>query len=382
MEHTVLLDKLRSWRRDLHAIPEIGTKEFKTSAYVKAALESTRPDAALQLADTGWKFVYKSNKENAKAIAFRADMDALPVTENSIYPYPSQHPGMMHACGHDGHMASLIALGHIAAELRDAGALPVDVVLLFQPAEEGIGGAERMIAQGALEDPYVEYVFGFHLMPQVQNGVIALSPGGVMAGNTEFNLLFTGARAHGAMPHLGSDAAAAMCSTYLMLQTHMTRAVPPNAPAVLTFGHVAAGNMRNVVAEKAEMQGILRTYNNAMQEKLIEDFQRIAANVSEPFGVTTAYEKHCFFPAVVNDAELVEKVRPLIPVSCDQESLLTAEDFSFFAIARPGVYAFVGCKDETRTAPLHSDQFDFDETALLPAIEWYHNIITSYAKED
>ena len=130
------------------------------------------------------------------------------------------------------------------------------------------------------------------------------------------------------------------------------------------------------------MQGILRTYNNAMQEQLIEDFKLIAANVAQPYGVTTEYEKHCFFPAVVNDKALVEKVRPLIPVSCDQESLLTAEDFSFFAIARPGVYAFVGCRDEQRSAPLHSDQFDFDETALLPAIEWYTNIITSYAKED
>lgn len=382
MEHTLLLERLRAWRRDLHAIPELSTQEFETSAYVKSVLDETKPDIAEQLADTGWKFVYKSADENAKALAFRADMDALPVTENSIYPHPSQHPGMMHACGHDGHMVALIALGHVAAELREEGKLPVHVVLLFQPAEEGIGGAERMIAQGALENPHVECVFGFHLMPQVQNGVIALSPGGVMAGNTEFNLFFRGKRAHGAMPHLGSDAAAAMCSTYLMLQTHMTRAVPPTAPAVLTFGHVSAGNTRNVVAEKAEMQGILRTYDNAMQEKLIEDFKLIAANVSLPYGVETDYEKHCFFPAVINDAALVKKVRPLIPVSCDQESLLTAEDFSFFAIARPGVYAFVGCKDEKRSAPLHSDQFDFDETALIPAVDWYRNLITSYVKED
>ena len=382
MEHNVLMDRLRAWRRDLHAIPEIGTKEFKTSAYVKAALEETRPDAAVQLADTGWKIVYKSSQPGAKAIAFRADMDALPVTENSIYPHPSRHPGMMHACGHDGHMTALIALGHIAAEMRDAGELAVDVVLLFQPAEEGIGGAERMIQQGALENPYVEYVFGFHLMPQIPKGTIALSPGGVMAGNTEFNLHFSGSRAHGAMPHLGSDAAAAMCSTYLMLQTHMTRVVPPNAPAVLTFGHVSAGNMRNVVAEKAVMQGILRTYNDAMQDQLIEDFKLIASNTAQPFGVTVEYEKHCFFPAVINDKALVEKVRPLIENSCDQESLLTAEDFSFYAIARPGVYAFVGSGDEQRKAPLHSDQFDFDEAALLPAIQWYRNIIISYAKED
>ena len=137
-----------------------------------------------------------------------------------------------------------------------------------------------------------------------------------------------------------------------------------------------------LVAEKAVMQGILRTYNDAMQDQLIEDFKLIAANTAQPFGVTVEYEKHCFFPAVINDKALVEKVRPLIENSCDQESLLTAEDFSFYAIARPGVYAFVGSGDEQRKAPLHSDQFDFDEAALLPAIHWYRNIIISYAKED
>ena len=184
MSDEALLERLKAWRRDLHAIPEMGNSEFKTSAYLEQALRGTRPDAAVQLAGTGWKFVYRCGKPDAPALAFRSDIDALPVTERSIYPYPSQHPGMMHACGHDGHMTALLALGHIVSQKRDAGALPCDVVLLFQPAEETTGGAQRMIEQGALENPHVDAVFGFHLMPQVPKGSIALSPGGVMAANT------------------------------------------------------------------------------------------------------------------------------------------------------------------------------------------------------
>ena len=382
MNDEALLERLKGWRRDLHAIPEMGNSEFKTSAYIEQALRGTRPDAAEQLAGTGWKFVYRCGRADARALAFRSDIDALPVAERSIYPYPSQHPGMMHACGHDGHMTALLALGHIASQKRDAGALPCDVVLLFQPAEETTGGAQRMIEQGALENPHVDAVFGFHLMPQVPKGSIALSPGGVMAANTEFDLTFTGVRAHGAMPHLGADAAAALAQTYLALQTYMTRAVPPNAPAVLTAGHISAGNLRNIVADAAVLEAILRTYDNEMQDRLIGEFQRIAASVSSVYGVTTGFAQHCFYPAVINDAALVERVRPLIDQPLPQEALLTAEDFSFFGQERPAVYAFVGAGDEKRSAPLHSDKFDFDEAALLPAIAWYTRIIDACAKEE
>ena len=382
MSDEALLERLKAWRRDLHAIPEMGNSEFKTSAYLEQALRGTRPDAAVQLAGTGWKFVYRCGRADAPALAFRSDIDALPVTERSIYPYPSRHPGMMHACGHDGHMTALLALGHIVSQKRDAGALPCDVVLLFQPAEETTGGAQRMIEQGALENPRVDAVFGFHLMPQVPKGSIALSPGGVMAANTEFDLTFTGTRAHGAMPHLGADAAAALAQTYLALQTYMTRAVPPNAPAVLTAGHISAGNLRNIVADAAVLEAILRSYDNEMQDRLIEDFQRIASSVSSVYGVTTGFAQHCFYPAVINDEKLVSRVRPLIDRPLAQEALLTAEDFSFFVQERPAVYAFVGAGDEKRSAPLHSDRFDFDEAALLPAIAWYTRIIDTYAKED
>lgn len=382
MSNVPLLDRLKGWRRALHAIPEMGNSEFKTSAYLEQALADTHPDAAEKLAGTGWKFVYRCTKPGARAIAFRSDIDALPVTENSIYPYPSQHPGMMHACGHDGHMTASIALGHLVAQKRDRNELDLDVVLLFQPAEETTGGAQRMIEQGALENPHVDAVFGFHLMPQVSLGTIALSAGGVMAANTEFDLTFTGTRAHGAMPHLGADAAAALASTYLTLQTYMTRAVPPNAPAVLTAGHISAGNLRNIVADTAVFEAILRSYDNEMQERLLTEFQRIAQNVSSAYGVSTAFAQHCFYPAVINDAGLVARVKPLLERTCDQEALLTAEDFSFYGADRPAVYAFVGTKDEQRTAPLHSDQFDFDEAALLPLINWYERIIDTYAKED
>ena len=212
-----MLESMKAWRRELHRFPELSGQEVQTGRRVREMLEETHPDEVRVMAQTGLRFVYRCGKKGAKALAFRADMDALPVTEKSIYPHPSENAGRMHACGHDGHMTALIALGHEASRMRDGGELGCDVVLLFQPAEETTGGAARMIADGALESPHADAVFGFHLMPQVKLGRIALSAGGVMAASTEFDLTFHGVGAHGAMPHLGADAGAAMAAAYLTL---------------------------------------------------------------------------------------------------------------------------------------------------------------------
>ena len=362
-------------RRALHRIPELDRELDRTMAYLRTALKGLRCRVFAPVPNSLCAFF---DNESDSAIAFRCGCDGLPVHERSFLPYASQLPGQMHACGHDGHMAMLLEL----ARRMEGAHVDRNILLIFQPAEETTGGAQRMIAEGALERPRVEAVFGFHLMPQVPKGCIALSAGGVMDANTEFDLTFTGTRAHGAMPHLGADAAAALAQTYLALQTYMTRAVPPNAPAVLTAGHISAGNLRNIVADTAVLEAILRTYDNAMQDRLIEEFQRIAASVSSVYGVSTGFAQHCFYPAVINDAALVDRVRPLIDHPLPQEALLTAEDFSFFGKERPAVYAFVGAGDEKRSAPLHSDQFDFDEAALLPAIDWYTRIIDTCAKED
>ncbi len=382
MTEEALLGLIKGFRRELHLIPEMGNSEYETSAYIEREMRAARPDKAQKMAGTGWKFVFSCGRPSCGALAFRADIDGLPVVENSIYPHPSQHKGMMHACGHDGHMSALLALGRIVSGLRDAGALKADVVLLFQPAEETTGGAARMIEEGALEDPHVSAVFGFHLMPLYDVGTIALSTGGVMAANTEFDLTFAGKRAHGAMPHLGADAASAVANAYVLMQNYMTRAVPPNAPAVLTFGHMEAGNLRNIVADRGILEGILRTYDNEMQEKLLEGLRALASGVAASMGVECGFAQHCFYPAVINAPALVERVRPLLEKTCDQQPLLTAEDFSFFGKEREAVYAFVGTRDERRQAPLHSDQFDFDERALLPAVRWYERIIQTYFEEE
>ena len=371
---------MKAWRRELHRFPELSGQEVQTGRRVREMLEETHPDEVRVMAQTGLRFVYRCGKKSAKALAFRADMDALPVTEKSIYPHPSENAGRMHACGHDGHMTALIALGHEASRMRDGGELGCDVVLLFQPAEETTGGAARMIADGALENPHADAVFGFHLMPQVKLGRIALSAGGVMAASTEFDLTFHGVGAHGAMPHLGADAGAAMAAAYLTLQTRMTRAVPPTEPAVLTFGRMSAGTARNVVAERAVMEGILRSYDNEMQQRLIAEFRQIAGGCAAAQGCTADYALHCYYPAVINDGQLVEQVRPLIPQWEAQQPLLTAEDFSYYALERPAVYAFVGCGDEKRNAPLHSPEFDFDERALLPALAWYRGILETLGR--
>ena len=370
-----MLDLLTAHRRALHKIPEMGNSEWKTHAYLREQLALCAPDQLEGFASTGLRAVYLCGIPGARTLAFRADIDALPVKEPEGCTFRSQHEGMMHACGHDGHMAALLAFAYRIKTLKEQKTLRVNAVLLFQPAEETTGGAQRMIGEGALENPHVDEIFGFHLMPEYPVGTIALSPGGVMAANTEFDLHFLGKAAHGAMPHLGSDAAAALCMTYGQLQTLISRLAPPTEPVVLTMGRVYAGNIRNVVADEGGMEGILRSYDNALQQALLEKFADAARAASAPYGVTVSYAEHCYYPSVVNDEALTTRTAPLIGVHARQKPLLTAEDFSFFALARPSVYAFVGVRDETHTHPLHSEKFGFDERALLPALQWYEAIL-------
>ena len=212
----VYLELLKRHRRALHRIPEIGDTEFKTQAYLIRELELLKPDDLRIYAGTGVRAVFRGNG-CGRVLAFRSDIDALPVTEETGCSYASEHPGYMHACGHDGHMANLLVFAKWLSDHREA--LVDDVVLLFQPAEETVGGAKRMIDEGALEDPHVDVIYGMHMMPDVPKGKIASCAGPIMAQTCEMDFVIHGKSAHGATPHLGKDAITAMGHLLTLFQT-------------------------------------------------------------------------------------------------------------------------------------------------------------------
>lgn len=364
---------LRTHRRALHRIPEIGEAEFKTHDYLMRQLERLVPDDLRTFAGTGIRAVFRGSGQG-RVIAFRADIDALPVTEETGCSYASTHPGRMHACGHDGHMANLLAFAQWLSENR-AG-LRDDVVLLFQPAEETVGGAKRMIDEGALKDPDVQVIYGMHMMPDVPKGRIAVCAGPIMAQTCEMDFIIHGRAAHGATPHLGCDAIAAMGHLITLLQTTVARRVDPCRQALITIGRVTAGEQRNILADRAQLEGIVRTFSNRVYEDLEEKIRADLRAVEAAFGVTCEFVKRVYYPCVENDEAEFERVRDLLG-DCFMQAKprMTAEDFSYYQLSVPGVFMFCGCQDESHASALHAATFDFDEHALLPGLAAFSSLV-------
>ena len=374
-EVSCYLDMLRMHRRALHRIPEVGDAEYKTQKYLLGELEKLSPDDLRVFAGTGVRAVFRGNGQG-RVLAFRSDIDALPVKENTGCAFASEHEGFMHACGHDGHMANLLAF---AAWLNaHRGALIDDVVLLFQPAEETVGGAKRMIDEGALENPKVDVIYGMHMMPDVPKGRIATCAGPIMAQTCEMDFIIHGRSAHGATPHLGQDAITAMGHLLTLFQTTVARSVDPCQQALITIGKVTAGTQRNILAHTAQMEGIVRTFSNKVYEGLEERIRADLAGVDAAFGVKTDFIKKVYYPCVENDPDEFERVKALLGDKFMQaKPRMTAEDFSYYQLSVPGVFVFCGCMDEKHSAPLHAAEFDFDEEAMLPALALFASLVTT-----
>ena len=366
-------DVLRTHRRALHRMPEPGYGEHRTQAYILEALKKLAPDDLRVFAGTGVRAVFRGNG-SGRVLAFRADIDALPVKEETGCAFASENPGYMHACGHDGHMANLLTFAQWICDRRSR--LADDVVLLFQPAEETTGGAKRMIDEGALENPHVDAVYGMHVMPDVPKGKVATCAGPIMAQTSEMNLIIHGRSAHGATPHLGCDAVTAMGHLITLLQTSVARSVDPCQQALITIGRVQAGTQRNILADEAVLEGIVRTFSNSVYEGMEDCIRRDMQAVDTAFGTHTEFVRNVYYPCVHNDPQETERVRALLGERFIQaRPKMTAEDFSFYQLDRPGVFVFCGVMDEAHQSPLHAATFDFDEAALLPALALFAGLV-------
>ena len=361
-------------RRELHRVPELGFDCFETQRIVMRELEQCAPDRLEKIAVTGVKAVFLAPGA-AETVAFRADMDGLPNPEEADCEWRSQHPGRMHGCGHDGHMTALLTF---ARWLRDnRGAVRRNIVLLFQPGEEGWGGARRMIGDGALEDPHVDRIYGLHLWPTVARGKIGVRWGEQMAQTSDFEITVRGKSAHASTPQLGIDAIVVSAELITMIQTIVTRDADPHQDVLLTLGKISGGTAHNVIAEEVRISGTLRTLSNALFPVLAEKVHALAHGLEVATGATIRPERRVYYPVVRNPRTLVERLYGVLDSMEDTElvePVMAAEDFSEYQQRVPGVFFFLGVKGGRGGAPLHSAQFDFDEDVLLTGAEVYRRL--------
>ncbi|MBD2525826.1 M20 family metallopeptidase [Nostoc sp. FACHB-133] len=364
-------------RRYLHRHPELAFEEKKTASIVIDELK--RLGIPFWYGGVGSGIIAKLINAGQKAptIAVRADMDALPGQENTGLPFASLHPGKMHACGHDGHMAMVLG----AAALLKENPPPGNVVFIFQPAEEKGAGAKVMIQAGALEG--VNAIFGGHVTRHYQVGEIMVAKGAITAHSDGFTIRIKGRGGHGARPHEAVDAVVVTGLLIMAVQTLVSREINPAYPSVVTIGKVEAGSAANVIAEEAILEGTIRTTNLDVQNYIIDGLKRIATAVGELHNARVEVEIRHGYPPVINTGKEAEIARRAVVELLGSKGLVTmdypsmgAEDFSFYLLHVPGCYVrFGACQQGCENIPLHSPSFDFDEEALKVGAAFFDRVV-------
>ena len=362
-------------RRDLHAHPELCFQEQRTADVVAAKLTEWGIPIHRGLATTGVIGLVK-NGSSPRAVGLRADMDALPVTELNTFAHASKHPGKMHACGHDGHTAMLLAAAQHLAKHRNFDGT---VYLIFQPAEEGGGGAREMVKEGLFEQFPMEAVFGMHNWPGMKAGQFAVSPGPAMASSNEFAITIRGKGGHAALPHTGIDPVPIACEMVQAFQTIITRNKKPTDAGVISVTMIHAGEANNVIPDSCELKGTVRTFTLEVLDLIETRMQKIAEHVCAAHDAQCEFRFHRNYPPTINTADEANFARRVMAgiVGADnvlvQEPAMTAEDFAFMLQAKPGAYAFIGNGDGSHRdmhhgggpCMLHNASYDFNDD-LIP----------------
>ncbi|MEH2223703.1 M20 family metallopeptidase [Nostoc sp.] len=386
-----LQPQLVEWRRRLHQQPELGFQEKLTAEFVSQKLQEWGIEHQTGIAHTGIVATIKGKGEvsetiqNPKVLAIRADMDALPIQELNEVPYKSQHDGVMHACGHDGHTA--IALGtayYLQQHRQDFSGI---VKIIFQPAEESPGGAKPMIEAGVLKNPDVDAIIGLHLWNNLPLGTVGVRAGALMAAVECFNCTILGKGGHGALPHQTVDSVVVAAQIVNALQTIVARNVNPIDSAVVTVGELHAGTKRNVIADTARMSATVRYFNPSLKGFFNQRVEQIIAGICQSHGANYDLEYWSLYPPVINDIKIAELVRSVAeevvetPVGIVPEcQTMAAEDMSFFLEEVPGCYFFLGSANPAKDLayPHHHPRFDFDETALAMGVEIFIRCVEKY----
>lgn len=390
-----------AWRRDIHEHPELGNNEIRTSGLIAKYLQSLGIEVKTGIAKTGVVGILKGGKPGP-VVALRADMDALPITERTQVPFASKvktmyngkEVGVMHACGHDSHVAMLLGVAEVLSSIKND--LKGTVKFIFQPAEEGApageeGGAELMVKEGVMENPHVDVVFGQHINSQLEVGKIAYRPGGTLAGVNDMKIIIKGKPSHGAYPWFSVDPIVVSAEIINNLQTVVSRNlnVTENA-GVVTIGAINGGNRGNVIPDQVEMLGTIRSLSRDDEKMMIERVRQIITKTAEANGATAEiylpYTSH--YPVTFNDVALTEKMLPSLRKSAGDSNVVLkpattgAEDFSFYQEKAPGLFIFLGGMpkgEDPKDAPAHhTPNFYIDESGFKLGVEAMANLTVDY----
>ena len=381
-----VMPQVVQWRRDFHQHPELGNREFRTSAIIAEHLESLGMEVETGIAHTGVVGILRGGRPGP-VVALRADMDALPVEERVDLPFASrvrtqyngQDVGVMHACGHDNHMAILMGAASVLADMQEE--LPGTIMFIFQPAEEGApegeeGGAELMLAEGIFADLRPDAVFGLHVWP-IPAGVIAVREGGTMASSDSFTIKVQGQQTHGAAPWAGIDPIVVASQIVMGLQTIPSRQLnATTTPSIVTVGAINGGLRSNIIPDSVEMIGTLRTFDAETRVQIHERVTRTAKMIAASAGATAEVDIRLGYPVTANDPELTRAMQPTLQrvagENLIESPLITgAEDFSYYANEVPGMFFFLGiaADDPDMVYPNHSPYFYADERALPVGVQ-------------
>jgi len=385
LEAKAMLPWLKEIFFHLHQNPELGRQEYKTQAFVLEKLREMGIEGE-KIADTGVVATIYGGKPG-KTVAFRGDMDALPIQEETDLPYKSQVPGVMHACGHDLHTTLLLGVAKWFLTHKDE--MSGNVKLLFQPNEEGDGGAERMVKAGCMDNPKVDAVFFGHSVT-IPLGQVTVRDGSMSAASNPFTVTFRGKGTHGAQPQNGNDTIVAACQAVTALQTICSRRTNPTDSVLLTVGAIHGGIEGNgsIMPETVKIDGILRTQNPEIRARAKKDFYQIVNGISEAMGVTAEIDMRDGYTASVNNPEMTHLMRTAAAKIFGRENVLTnppgmgAEDFGFFSEQAPGCYYRFGVGDPKAESyyPLHNAKFRLDPEALAYGVALYAQIAEDFLK--
>jgi amidohydrolase len=357
--------EMTEWRRDIHAHPELGFEERRTSDLVAAKLAEWGIEVHRGIGGTGVVGVLRAGNGHGR-IGLRADMDALPITEATDLPYASTHGGVMHACGHDGHTTMLLGAARYLAETRNFSGT---VHFIFQPGEEGIGGALAMLKDGLFERFPCDAIYGMHNTPGMPVGKFGITPGTAMTGGAFFDIEITGKGAHGARPDVSVDPVLVACHIGAALQSIVSRNVPPREHAALSVTRIAAGEAYNVIPASAVMAGTARTMKRETMNLIEQGMTRVAANVAAAFGAAASVDFRLIFAPLVNAPEptrdIADAAAELVgdaEVDRDKAPAAASEDFSFMLEQVPGAYINLGNGEQS--APVHNPAYNFNDAAI------------------
>ena len=376
-------DEMKTWRRDLHRIPEIGLKEYKTSSYIKEKLKTWDIEYKEGYSNTGVVAWVKGAKGNSdKSIGLRADFDALPMTEKNNFDHKSTNAGMMHACGHDGHTSMLLGAAKYLSENPDFDGT---VHFIFQPGEEGFGGGEKMIQDGLFQDFKIDEVYALHNWPGLKLGQFGVSTGPMMAAVDEFDIVVKGKGGHAAMPDLAVDPVVIASQIINSLQTIISRIINPIDKALISVTKIHGGSAYNVIDDEVKLGGTVRTFKNKTRDLIEKKIHDTAKGIALANGGEAEIQYYRKYPATINSknesifaGDVAKELVGEKNVVRDIEPSMGGEDFSYLLNEKPGSYLYIGQKDNNHNAHLHTTQYDFNDYLLPLGVNYWIELVKKF----